>query len=104
VRERFLTILRLYVAGADDASHITRYEVDSTGTTEMEKENSLKKTSATDQVELRLPVPPGGELSSETLRMPTLRFRSGGVLETASKATGRTWRMPGPSREIMPFI
>ncbi len=35
--ERFLTILRLYVGGTGDAIHIARYEVDSTGTTEMEK-------------------------------------------------------------------
>ncbi len=67
--DRFLTILRLYVGGAGDASRITRYEVDSTGTTEMEKENSLETSPATDRVELSLPVPPGATLSSETLAM-----------------------------------
>jgi alpha-galactosidase len=65
--ERFLTILRLHVGVADNASHITRYEVDSTGTTEMEKENAVEKSPPADQVELRLPVAPGGELVSETL-------------------------------------
>ena len=65
--EKFLTILRLHLAGAGDASHIARYEVDSTGTTEMELENSLEKSPEVDRVELSLPVPVGGELSSETL-------------------------------------
>jgi alpha-galactosidase len=65
--ERFLTILRLRVGVAEHAGHITRYEVDSTGTTEMERENSLEKSAAADQVELSLPVAPGGELASETL-------------------------------------
>jgi hypothetical protein len=65
--ERFLTILRLYVGGTGDAIHIARYEVDSTGTTEMEKENSLEKSAPVDRVELSLPVAPGSELSSETV-------------------------------------
>ena len=61
--ERFLTILRLHTEG----SQIARYEVDSTGTTEMEMENSLEKSSAVDRVELSLPVAPGSEVSSEAL-------------------------------------
>jgi alpha-galactosidase len=65
--ERFLTILRLHVAGSEAEPRIASYEVDSTGTTEMEKENSLEKSSAEDQVDLSLPVAPGRELSSETL-------------------------------------
>jgi hypothetical protein len=65
--ERFLTILRLYVGGIGDAIHIARYEVDSAGTTEMEKENSLEKSAPIDWVELSLPVAPGSELSSEML-------------------------------------
>ncbi len=65
--DRFLTILRLHVAGSSDHSHSVAYEVDSTGTTEMEKENSLEHSSVDDQVELSLPVAPGAELSSERL-------------------------------------
>ena len=65
--ERFLTILRLSVEGTGKTARIARYEVDSTGTTEMEKENSLEKAPATDQIELSLPVPSGGEVSSEAL-------------------------------------
>jgi len=64
--DRFLTILRLHLAGsAGQASHPTAYEVDSTGTTELEKENSLEHSSAEDQVKLSLPVATGAELSSE---------------------------------------
>ena len=65
--ERFLTILRLHVAGTGGAPQITDYEVDSTGTTEIEKANSLEHSPAVDQVELRLPVAPGEKLSSETV-------------------------------------
>jgi len=61
--DRYLTILRLHV----DKDQITSYEVDSAGTTELEKENSLQKSSAEDQIELSLPVPAGGSLSSERL-------------------------------------
>jgi alpha-galactosidase len=63
--ERFLTILRLHLASSGDAAHPVAYEVDSTGTTELEKENSLQHSSAEDQVQLSLPVAPGAELSSE---------------------------------------
>src|ERR1700733_4639048 len=64
--DRFLTILRLHLAGsAGQASHPTAYEVDSTGTTELEKENSLEHSSAEDQVKLSLSVATGAELSSE---------------------------------------
>src|SRR5271155_3358232 len=63
--ERFLTILRLHLASSGDAAHPVAYEVDSTGTTELEKENSLKHSSAEDQVQLSLPVASGAELSSE---------------------------------------
>jgi alpha-galactosidase len=64
--DRFLTILRLHVASSSGGTvHPAGYKIDSTGTTELEKENSLEHSSAEDQVELRLPVAPGEELSSE---------------------------------------
>ncbi len=63
--ERFLTILRLHLDGSPNAPHPAAYEVDSTGTTEMAKLNSLEHSSAEDQVELSLPVASGAELSSE---------------------------------------
>ncbi len=64
---KFLTILRLHM----NSDHIASYEVDSTGTTELEKENSLEKSSPEDQIELSLPVAPGAELSSERLLIST---------------------------------
>ena len=67
--DRFLTVLRLHTAGAGSGVRIANYEVDSTGTTELEKENSLEKSSEEDRVELSLPVAPGAELSSETVAL-----------------------------------
>jgi len=63
--DRFLTILRLHLGSSGSAVHPAAYEVDSTGTTELEKENSLKHSAAEDQVQLSLPVAPGEELLSE---------------------------------------
>ena len=65
--EKFLTILRLHV----DKDHIASYEVDSTGTTELAKENSLQESPAEDQIELSLPVAPNASLSSEPLLIST---------------------------------
>ena len=67
--DRFLTILRLRVAAGAGEPRITSYQVDSTGTTEMEEENSLEHSGAEDRVTLTLPVAPGGTLSSETLAL-----------------------------------
>jgi alpha-galactosidase len=64
--DRFLTVLRLHLAASSgNAPHLAAYEVDSTGTTELAKEYSLRHSAAEDQVELSLPVAPGAELSSE---------------------------------------
>jgi alpha-galactosidase len=65
--DKFLTILRLRV----DKNGISSYEVDSTGTTELEKDNSLKESAPEDQVELSLPIGPGADLSSEPLLIST---------------------------------
>ena len=65
--DRFLTILRLHLAGLPGNARPATYEVDSTGTTEMEKENSLEHSSPDDQVQLSLPVAAGAELSSERI-------------------------------------
>lgn len=65
---RFLTILRLHLAdGNDDVPRISAYEVDSTGTTELEAENSLRTAPSEDRIQLSLPVAPGSEISSEPL-------------------------------------
>ena len=65
--QKFLTILRLHVS----KEHITSYEVDSAGTTELTKENSLKESQAEDQIELSLPVAPHADISSERLLIST---------------------------------
>lgn len=63
--DRFLSILRLHITAPAEAPQITAYEVDSTGTTELAKENSLRQAAAEDQIPLRLSVAPGSALSSE---------------------------------------
>jgi alpha-galactosidase len=64
--ERFLTVLRLHVANSSGkATALAGYEVDSTGTTELQMENSIEDSPAEDQVKLSLSVEPGAELSSE---------------------------------------
>ena len=65
--ERFLTVLRLHVGGNADQPSIAAYEVDSTGTTELTKDNSLRHSPPYDQVLLKLPVSSGADLASERL-------------------------------------
>ena len=64
--ERFLTVLRLHLSDTSArAPRLASYEVDSTGTTELELENSLEHSPTEDQIPLSLPVNAGKELSSE---------------------------------------
>jgi len=66
--DRFLTIFRLHVDGSGSgAPRVTAWEADSTGTTELELENSLEHSPPQDRVTLNLPVEPGSDLSSERL-------------------------------------
>ncbi len=71
--ERFLTILRLKVSAAAGAPGIAGYQVDSTGTTELEKDNSLAASPAQDRITLSLPVAAGGQLASETIALSVSR-------------------------------
>jgi alpha-galactosidase len=64
---RFLTVSRLHVGGSLSAPQIEAFEVDSTGTTELTKENSLKESPPEDQIELSLPLASGVGLDSEKL-------------------------------------
>lgn len=48
--DKFLTILRMHVAGNAVAKHIAAYEVDLTGATEEEELNSLQKSPPADRV------------------------------------------------------
>jgi hypothetical protein len=61
--ERWLTVLHLHVD--EKRAMITGYEVDSTGTTKLAKQNSIKNSPEEDQIELSLPLEPGESLASE---------------------------------------
>lgn len=69
--QRWLMILRLRTEKTkvkdQEIVRITGYEVDSAGTTELIKENSLREAPAEDQIELSLPVAAGANLASEHL-------------------------------------
>jgi alpha-galactosidase len=67
--KRFLTVLRLKVAAQGGVPRIAGYQVDSTGTTELEEDNSLQDAPPQDRIMLSLPVAPGGRLCSETLAL-----------------------------------
>lgn len=70
--KRFLTVLRLKLTEGARAA-IDGYQVDSTGTTELEEDNSLRHSSAQDRVMLSLPVAPGARLASETVLLSVSR-------------------------------
>ena len=65
--DKFLTIMRIHVANDAGAETIGAFEVDSTGTTELELDNSLRHSPPEDRVMLKLPVAAGAQLSSERL-------------------------------------
>ncbi|MEO6912202.1 MAG: alpha-galactosidase [Edaphobacter sp.] len=65
--DKFLSVLRLHLGSSSNAAEMTSYEVDSTGTTELLEENSLKDSPKKDRVELSLSLAPGVELSSERM-------------------------------------
>jgi hypothetical protein len=65
--DKFLTILRLRLGGSTADRNIAAYEVDSAGTTELTKEDSLQEAPQEDQIELSLSVPPDKDLRAERL-------------------------------------
>jgi alpha-galactosidase len=65
--DRFLTLLHLKAEGTGAKAKIASLTVESTGTTEIQKEFDLKDSPADDQVELSLPVKPGEGMASERL-------------------------------------
>jgi|HubBroStandDraft_6_1064221.scaffolds.fasta_scaffold00010_90 alpha-galactosidase len=89
--EKWLTVLRLRVD--EKQGTIMGYEVDSTGTTELAKANSLRDSAEEDQIELSLPVEPGQSLASEPL-MASLSSDYHAQLE----AYGETIRHLHPAR------
>jgi len=67
--DRFLTLTHLKAEGMGAKTKIASYTVESTGTTEIQKEFDLKDSPADDQVELSLPVKPGEDMGSERLML-----------------------------------
>ena len=67
--DRFLTILHLGFEGSGDDAKIASFTADATGTTEIQKENSLRRAAAEEQIELSLPLKPAGTMASERLMM-----------------------------------
>jgi hypothetical protein len=65
--DRFLTVMHLKAEGQGAETKIASYTVESTGTTEIQKDFDLKASPADDQVDLSLPVEPGKDLASERL-------------------------------------
>ena len=65
--DRFLTVMHLKAEGAGAKAKIASFTVESTGTTEIQKDFDLKEAPADNKVELSLPLKPGEEMSSERL-------------------------------------
>ena len=68
---RFLTLLHLSYQGQGDAAKISSWTVDSTGTTEIQKENALRRQPTTAQIDLSLPLAPGATMASERVMVQT---------------------------------
>jgi hypothetical protein len=69
--DRFLTLLHLVYQGSGADAKISSYTVDSTGTTELHKENSLRRSPADEVVDLSLPLATGQNMASERVMMAT---------------------------------
>jgi hypothetical protein len=69
--DRFLTLLHLTYQGAGADAKIATYTVDSTGTTELHKENSLRRAPADEVVDLIIPLAAGQNIASERVMMAT---------------------------------
>lgn len=64
--DRFLTLARLQTKDSSDGPEIASYEIDSTGTTEIQSRALFPDApSEEDRIELSLPIPPGGQMNSE---------------------------------------
>jgi alpha-galactosidase len=69
--DRFLTLLHLVYQGAGADAKISSYTADSTGTTELHKVNSLRRSPADEVVDLSLPLAAGQNMASERVMMAT---------------------------------
>jgi len=69
--DRFVTLLHLMYEGAGNDARITSYTVDSTGTTELQKENSLRRAQPDEVIDLSLPLNSGQNMSCERVMLAT---------------------------------
>jgi alpha-galactosidase len=67
--DRLLTYLHLQAAGEGAETKIASYSVDLAGTSEIQKEYDLRDGPAENQLEINLPIEPGGKLVSERLML-----------------------------------
>jgi alpha-galactosidase len=67
--DRWLSMIHLQAQGSGAQTKIASLTVDSTGTTEIQKDFDLKNAPAENQVELSLPIAAGTEMSSERLML-----------------------------------
>jgi hypothetical protein len=63
--DRFLTLLHLAYEGSGNDARIASFTVDATGTTELQKENALRRARAGEAIDLSLPLRPSENMSSE---------------------------------------
>ncbi len=96
----WLTYLHLGVTrGGSSGVQIGSYNVDSAGTTEVEKKESLKGAPADNQIQLSLPVEPGKELFSERLM-----FAAGPHYHEQLEAYGKAIRLLHHARVESPNL
>jgi len=69
--ERFVTLLHLAYQSAGEDASISSYTVDSTGTTELQREMSLRQAPQDAIVDLSLPLAPGQTMASERVMIAT---------------------------------
>ena len=67
--DQFLTLLHLQAAGTGAETKIASFSVDSTGTTEVQREFDLKNSPVEDQIELSLPLATGADMHSERIML-----------------------------------
>jgi len=85
--KRFLTLLRIHLNEHEGNRTIASFEAESTGTTEITKDNSLAESPQEDRIELSLPLLPGEEISSERMFF-SASTNYHGLLETYGQIVG----------------
>jgi hypothetical protein len=69
--DRFVTLLHLMYQGAGNDAKITSYNVDSTGTTELQREMALRQAPPDEAIDLSLTLNAGQTMSSERVMIAT---------------------------------